>query len=110
AVTPTREEREAAIDEFAGAGNTTNVGARARALRRVVENEAFKKREFNPAFVLMQYFGYMRRNPNATPDTNYNGFQFWLNKLAQFNGDFQSADMVKSFIISGEYRARYGPQ
>ena len=110
AITPTREEREAAIDEFAGAGNTTNVGARARALRRVVENEAFKKREFNPAFVLMLYFGYMRRNPNATPDTNYNGFQFWLNKLAQFNGDFQSADMVKSFIISGEYRARYGPQ
>ena len=58
----------------------------------------------------MQYFGYMRRNPDATPDTNYKGFQFWLNKLDQFNGDFLSAEMVKAFIVSGEYRARFGPQ
>ena len=108
--TPTDAERQAAIDEFGGTRNTTNVGARVRALRRVIENEAFKKREFNPAFVLMQYFGYMRRNPDATPDTNYKGFQFWLNKLDQFNGDFQRAEMVKAFIVSGEYRARFGPQ
>ena len=29
---------------------------------------------------------------------------FWLNKLNQFNGNFEQAEMVKAFIVSGEYR------
>ena len=57
----------------------------------------------------MQYFGYLRRNPNDTPDSDFAGYNFWLNKLTQFNGNFVSAEMVKAFINSGEYRQRFGP-
>jgi hypothetical protein len=109
-VTPTNQERQDAIDEFGTAANTSDIAARARSLRHVAENGTFMTREFNPAFVLMQYFGYMRRNPDATPDSNYDGFQFWLNKLNQFNGDYIAAEMVRAFIVSAEYRSRFGPQ
>ncbi len=49
----------------------------------------------------MQYFGYLRRNPDDQPDADYAGFEFWLTKLNQFNGNFVQAEMVKAFIISG---------
>ena len=65
--------------------------------------------EFNRAFVLMQYFGYLRRNPDDTPNTNFDGFDFWLAKLNQFNGDYRQAEMVKAFLSSAEYRNRFGP-
>ncbi|HEX7957506.1 MAG TPA: carboxypeptidase regulatory-like domain-containing protein, partial [Pyrinomonadaceae bacterium] len=60
-VTPAAEERRAAVNEFGSAGNTEDTAARARALRRVAENAALAKAETNRAFVLMQYFGYLRR-------------------------------------------------
>ena len=47
----------------------------------------------------MQYFGYLRRNPNDPQDSDYTGYDFWLTKLNQFNGNFVNADMVKAFII-----------
>jgi len=43
--------------------------------------------EVNRAFVLTEFFGYLRRNPNDLPDLDYTGYEFWLNKLNQFNGD-----------------------
>jgi uncharacterized repeat protein (TIGR01451 family) len=98
-----------AINDFGGASNTTNVTARASALRRVAENSTLQQQEFNRAFVLMQYFGYLRRNPNDAPDSDYTGYDFWLTKLNQFNGNFVNAEMVKAFITSGEYRQRFGP-
>jgi hypothetical protein len=39
-------------------------------LRKIVENPAFKQAEFNRAFVLMEYLGYLRRNPDDAPDNN----------------------------------------
>jgi hypothetical protein len=91
--------------------NALNSGLinRAEALRLIVEDGDFRQDHFNRAFVLMEYFGYLRRNPNDPPDNNFNGYNFWLNKLNQFNGNFVSADMVKSFIKSTEYRGRFGP-
>ncbi|MDQ3806086.1 MAG: TIGR03118 family protein, partial [Acidobacteriota bacterium] len=97
-VTPTAAERQAAIAEFGAASTTADSGARARALRRVAENATFKQQEFTTAFVLMEYFGYLRRDPDEA------GFQFWLNKLNSFGGDFVRAEMVKAFISSIEYR------
>jgi hypothetical protein len=107
--TPPAAERTAAINEFAGAGNTADTAARARALRRVAENSTLGQQELNRAFVLMQYFGYLRRNPNDPPELglNFDGYNFWLNKLNQFNGNFVNAEMVKAFITSGEYRQRF---
>jgi uncharacterized delta-60 repeat protein len=109
-VIPSSSERAEAVAEFGSAANTADVAARARALRRVAENGTLGRQEFNRAFVLMQYFGYLRRNPNDAPEAglNFDGYNFWLNKLNQFNGNFQDAEMVKAFIISGEYRQRFG--
>jgi uncharacterized repeat protein (TIGR01451 family) len=110
-VTPLASERSAAIDEFGGAGNTADTAARARALRRVADNSTLKQQETNKAFVLMQYFGYLRRNPNDAPEPglNFDGYNFWLGKLNEFNGNFVNAEMVKAFLVSGEYRQRFGP-
>ena len=85
------------------------MAARGRALRRVAENSLLNQQEFNRAFVLMQFFGYLRRNPNDPQDTDYTGYDFWLAKLNQFNGNFVNAEMVKAFITSTEYRSRFGP-
>ena len=97
-----------AINEFgAGATNISDVAARGRALRDVAENATLQQQELNRAFVLMQYFGYMRRDPNGGQDTDYTGYDFWLTKLNQFNGNFINAEMVKAFIESSEYRNRF---
>jgi hypothetical protein len=56
----------------------------------------------------MQYFGYLRRETNTAPDTDFSGFDFWLSKLEQFGGDFRRAEMVKAFLDSAEYRQRFG--
>lgn len=110
-VSPSGSDRNAAIGEFGAAVNTADSAARARALRRVAENSTLAQQEFNRAFVLMQYFGYLRRNPNDAPEPglNFDGYNFWLGKLNQFNGNFVNAEMVKAFIVSGEYRQRFGP-
>ena len=107
-VTPSAAERNTAINEFGGAASTADLAARGRALRDVAENPTLSNNESNKAFVLMQFFGYLRRNPNDTPDKDYTGYDFWLTKLNQFNGNFQNADMVQAFITSVEYRQRFG--
>jgi hypothetical protein len=102
------EEEATAAAEFGGASDTTNLPARGRALRLVAENRAFYDRQFGPAFVLMQYFGYLRRAPEEPPDANLDGYNFWLKKLTDFGGDYQKAEMVKAFLAANEYRGRFG--
>jgi hypothetical protein len=75
----------------------------------VAENPTLIQQEKNRGFVLMQYFGYLRRNPNEGQDIDYTGYDFWLRKLNQFNGNSVDAEMVKAFISSGEYRQRFAP-
>ena len=88
-------------------GTPADATKRASVLRSVAENANLTNRDFNKAFVLMQYFGYLRRNPDDAPDSNFDGFNFWLGKLNQFNGDFVAAEMVRAFIVSGEYLNRF---
>ena len=90
-------DRNALVSGLNGATET-----RATVLRKVAENAAFASHEFNRAFVLMQYFGYPRRDPDTS------GFNFWLSKLNSFGGDFRKAEMVKAFLTSSEYRQRFG--
>lgn len=104
AVTPTAAERTAAINAF-GAGGTPG---RVAALRSVSDSNSLRVAEFRTSFVLAEYFGYLRRNPTDAPDFNNAGYQFWLDKLNLFNGNFQQAEMVKAFISSFEYRGRFG--
>jgi hypothetical protein len=82
---------------------------RAQALRLIAESPRYRTNEFSRALVLMEYFGYLRRNPDDPPDNNLSGFNFWLGKLNQFNGNFVNAELVKAFLNSSEYRSRFGP-
>jgi hypothetical protein len=70
------------------AGLNAGTETRATVLRKVAEAEELSLRESNRAFVLMQYFGYLRRNPFDSPDADFSGYTFWLNKLNSFNGDW----------------------
>ncbi|MFL6521226.1 MAG: TIGR03118 family protein [Chthoniobacterales bacterium] len=76
---------------------------RATVLRKVSEFQPLKTRELNTAFVAMEYFGYLRRDPDTA------GFNFWLGKLNDFGGNYIQSEMVKAFISSSEYRQRFGP-
>jgi hypothetical protein len=118
-VTPTQAERDAAVAAF-GAGG---VEGRAAALLNVAASRSVYNRQYNPAFVLMQYFGYLRRNADDPPDASLGGHSFWLAKLDSFSlpGEdvrddavalrrLRRAEMVKAFLLSGEYLSRFGPQ
>ena len=117
-VIPTASERQSALNAY-GNGNTFG---RAAALQSVIESDTVFNAQYNPGFVLMQFFGYLRRDADDPPDNNFNGYDFWLNKMNQFSvagenvrdddvalARVKRADMVESFIISGEYRGRFGP-
>jgi YVTN family beta-propeller protein len=97
-VQPTEQERQEAATAYGAGGGAGRVAA----LRKVAESGSVRAAEFRPAFVLTQYFGYLRRDPDQL------GFDFWLGKLNNHGGDYISAEMVRSFIVSGEYRGRFG--
>ncbi len=117
-VMPSALERNAAIAAF----GTGGVEGRALALLSVIASASVFNRQYNAAFVLMEYLGYLRRNPDDSPDVNYEGFDFWLRKLDAFSlpGEdmrdplaasrrIQRSEMVKAFMSSIEYRRRFGP-
>jgi len=99
---PVQAEKGALVAKLDAATET-----RAAVLVEVTANPDFRQQEQSPAFVLMQYFGYLRRDPDKAPDSDLSGYNFWLNKLKAFDGDFQNAEMVKGFINSAEYRQRF---
>jgi hypothetical protein len=101
-------ERDAEIRFMNSAGNGD--GTRSLVLKHIIEDPDFVRAETNRAFVLMEYFGYLRRNPNDDPEPglNFNGYDFWLGKLNEHNGNYIQAEMVKAFITSDEYRQRFG--
>ncbi|HLL72472.1 MAG TPA: DUF4214 domain-containing protein [Pyrinomonadaceae bacterium] len=73
---------------------------RAEVLMAVVEHPSVDARERNGAFVAMQYFGYLRRDPEE------GGYNNWLNYLNANPTDFRT--MVKGFANSQEYQLRFG--
>ncbi|HEX3230779.1 MAG TPA: Calx-beta domain-containing protein, partial [Pyrinomonadaceae bacterium] len=101
-------ERTTAINLFGGAADSSNVTARAQVVRQVAEDTDLYNAEYNRGFVMAEYFGYLRRNPNEGPDNDFTGYDFWLTKLNQFGGDYRRAEMVKAFISSIEYSNRVG--
>ena len=111
-VTPSASDRQALIDQL-----NANPSQRGDVLFKIVDGinvisegnqqftttygQAFYNQQVNPAFVQMEYFGYMRRDPDGP------GFAFWLGKLNSFPS-YIEAEMVRSFIVSPEYRSRFG--
>ncbi|HEY0728340.1 MAG TPA: DUF4214 domain-containing protein, partial [Pyrinomonadaceae bacterium] len=111
-VTPSAGDRQALINGLNGGGETrasvlfkvvdgTTTGAGGLLTFNTVYGKTFYDNLFNAAFVQMEYFGYLQRDPDP------GGFAFWLGKLNTF-GDWVNAEMVKAFINSPEYRARFG--
>ena len=97
ALTPFTAERQQELTAM-NAGRT-----RAQVVRDVIEIAAFKDREYKPAFVLMQYFGYLRRNPDQS------GYDFWLDVLNRLPEPNNYRGMVCAFITSDEYQNRFSP-
>ena len=95
ALVPYTTERQQLISDM------QNGKTRAKVLRDVIEISGFKTREYNPSFVLMQYFGYLRRNPDQ------GGYDFWLNVLDN-RAPNNYRGMVCAFITSREYQERFG--
>jgi hypothetical protein len=112
-IIPTATQRQALINGLSNGSET-----RTTVLRKIVDGtvvisesniqfttqygQAFINQENRRLFVYLEYIGYLRRNPDAA------GFVFWLGKLNQYNGDPFQAEMVRSFILSPEYRSRFG--
>jgi uncharacterized repeat protein (TIGR01451 family) len=93
-LTPFAVERQQQIDAM-NAGKT-----RAQVVGDVIEIQAFKDREYNPSFVLMEYFGYLRRDADPA------GYAFWLDVLTNREPNNYHG-MVCSFITSAEYQLRF---
>lgn len=82
------------------AGTSLN-DSRARAVRVAIDESAFMSAEYNRAFVLMEYFGYLRRDPDQ------GGYDFWLDVLNnRVPGNYRG--MVCAFVTSAEYQQRFG--
>jgi plastocyanin len=83
---------------IAALGNGTRT--RATVLRDVSESTQVYDKYFNQAFVVMQYFGYLRRDPDAF-------YLDWIAVLDSNHNDYRG--MVNGFMNSLEYRFRFGP-
>jgi hypothetical protein len=79
----------------------TSQKTRAQVLREIVELQSVEDRFFIRAFVAMQYFGYLRRDPDTI------GYNNWVTTLTADPGNFRH--MIFGFIYSTEYRQRFGP-
>jgi hypothetical protein len=112
-VTPTDAESRAAVDAY-GAGETAG---RAAALRAAMESAGVFRAFYNRGFVLSEYFGYLRRGPDA------DGYDYWLRKMDAFSlpgedvtlerdalARVARGEMVRAFTESSEYRLRFGEQ
>lgn len=73
---------------------------RAQVLRAIADSDEVGAQEFNRAFVAMQYFGYLRRDPEQP------GYDNWLRVLEREPAGIRT--MVNGFVNSIEYRLRFG--
>ena len=82
---------------FTVAGGMT----RGQILRGIVETAAVTNRFLTEGTVSIQYFGFLRRDPDLT------GYQNNINTLNANPSNLRH--MIFIFIYSSEYRARFGP-
>ncbi|HEX8097095.1 MAG TPA: ScyD/ScyE family protein, partial [Pyrinomonadaceae bacterium] len=93
-------KRQELVNEYIS--ESTQAASRARTLRKLIEYPEYVSAEYNRAFVLAEYFGYLRRDPDK------GGYDFWLNVLNNREpNNFKG--MVCSFVTSAEYQARSFP-
>lgn len=91
-------ERDQLLRRYNSGGNLNQ--SRSLVLRGLTESTAFDRSEYNAAFVLGEYFGFLRRDPERE------GYDFWLDVLRNREpGNF--GGMVCAFITSAEYQLRF---
>ena len=90
----TLSNKQALIDDLAQGRKT-----RAQVLRAIVESPEVASRFYNEAFVVVEYFGYLRRDPDIL-------YFDWIQTLNQTT-DYRV--LVNGFLNSIEYRQRFGP-
>lgn len=77
----------------------------AEGLRAFIEQKVIFDRFFYRGFVAMQYFGYLRRDPDQA------GYDDWVDVLEHGRGKIAPGDyrhLIFGFIYSVEYRERFG--
>jgi len=72
---------------------------RAQVLRTIAESGEVYQKYYNQAFVVMEYFGYLHRDPDAMYTT-------WI---AELDRTGSARRMVDGFVNSTEYRNRFAP-
>lgn len=91
-------ERDQMLRRYNSGGNLNE--SRSLVLRGLTDSTAFDRREYNAGFVLGEYFGFLRRDPERE------GYDFWLDVLDnRETGNF--GGMVCAFITSAEYQLRF---
>ena len=90
----TLSNRQAMID---GLNNSTLT--RAQVLRQIVESTEVSTKFNHEAYAVMEYFGYLRRQPDA----------FYLDWIRVLDSTNDPRGMVTGFVTSQEYRQRFGP-
>jgi hypothetical protein len=73
---------------------------KAAALKAFIETPEVSAKYYDDGFIAMQYYGYLRREPEAA------GFKFWQQKMIETSHDYRF--MVSGFINSDEYNLRFG--
>jgi hypothetical protein len=82
------------------AGLTNGSLSRAQVLRALVESPEVYQKYYTEAFVIMQYFGYLRRSADIS-------YEQWIVTMNNSGGDYRL--MINGFLNSPEYRQRFGP-
>lgn len=94
----TAAQRDALVN-----GLIAGTETRGSVLRTIADTQTFVNREYNSAFVLMEYFAFLRRDPEP------GGFDFWFFQINQFPPRDAVAQyaMVCAFLTSREYQERF---
>src|SRR5213593_3274649 len=93
-VTLSASTRQALIDGLNG-----GTLSRGQVLRQIVDSSEVQTKYFNQAYAVMEYFGYLRREPDS----------FYLDWIQVLNSTGDARGMVTGFVNSIEYRQRFGP-
>ena len=91
-VTPTSKQQ--LIDDL-----TSGAKTRAQVLRALAESAEVYQKYYTESFVVMQYFGYLRRDPDIL-------YLNWIDTMSKSGGDYRT--MINGFMNSAEYRLRFG--
>ncbi|HEX8723099.1 MAG TPA: hypothetical protein VF736_20950 [Pyrinomonadaceae bacterium] len=96
---------DAAGRDALAAALSSKAETRAGALVRVASDPRVAEREAWRALLLLHYFGFLRRDPDAPPDRDLSGFNFWL---ADLERNHDPERVALAFRDSIEYKRTKG--